>query len=148
MCGCRSFPVFSSDLLLKKKKFPFPFPEMKHLCLVCLLDVFRSLGPVMQDYLLRSLPNIESDIRTHYLPLYTDEERLAITSTITQQQAVTYLQLNVRSAEQMMVRLKAEDEENGGEEEEEKEEKEEERGVKKEKKKDKKKKEKKVKKKE
>ena len=82
MCCCQEFPVYSSKILLSSSEMRLP-PELDHLCLLCVFALCSCLGPQMQSMLLHWRPDIASEIETYYAQFYTNDESLAIASSIT-----------------------------------------------------------------
>ena len=106
MCCCQEFPVYSSKLLLSSSEMRLP-PELDHLCLLCVFALCSCLGPQMQSMLLHWRPDIASEIETYYAQFYTNDESLAIASSITPQQREQIDVASQRCAQHLTAKLRA-----------------------------------------
>ena len=98
--------MYSSKLLLSSSEMRLP-PELDHLCLLCVFALCSCLGPQMQSMLLHWRPDIASEIETYYAQFYTNDESLAIASSITPQQREQIDVASQRCAQHLTAKLRA-----------------------------------------
>ena len=118
--------MYSSKMPLSSSETRLP-PELDHLCLICVFAICSCLGAQMQSLLLHWCPDVGREIDTYYAQFYTQDESLAIASSITRQQQDQIYAVNQRCAQHLTAKLRAvfgaevevEDEKVVGEEEEE-----------------------------